>query len=314
MKAGAKEIVQIVPRLPRAEGGVGGYAHALARRLREGFAIESRFVEADDSQDVSLAAGETVLFHYANYAYQRRGCPARLVAGLEAWKRPGGGRLVTVFHEVYAGGPPWRSSFWLGPRQRRLAARIARASDRLVTTLDLYADLVRRLVPGADVEVAPVFSTVGEPAEVPAFQDRSRTMIVFGGAGVRRRTWEAHRADLLAACRALEIQEVLDVGPATGLAPSLDSLPVRVLGPLPEEEISRRMLGATAGFLTYPPAFLPKSTIYAAYCAHGLVPVCAGGGVADDPRATAAAARAWYLDHSLERQGELFHRLLQEGA
>jgi hypothetical protein len=308
-----KRIVQIVPELPRSEGGVGGYAHALARRLADGFGVETRFIEADDATPLDLAAGETVLLHYANYAYQRRGCPARLVTGLEAWRRSGG-RLVTVFHEVYAEGPPWRSSFWLGPRQRRLAARIARASDRLVTTLDLYAGLVRRLVPGLDLEVAPVFSTVGEPAEVPAFRDRPKTMIVFGGAGVRRRTGEEHRADLLAACRSLEIREVLDVGPATGLSPSLDGLPVRVLGPLPEEEVSRRMLGAAAGFLAYPPAFLPKSTIYAAYCAHGLVPVCAADGVADDPGATAAAARAWYLGHSLERQGELFDRLLREGA
>lgn len=305
-----KEIVQIVPRLPRAEGGVGGYAHALARHLRERFGIETRFVEADDVAPPDLAAGETVLVHYANYAYQRRGCPERLVAGLEAFRRAGG-RLVTVFHEVYAGGPPWRSSFWLGPSQRRLAARTARASDRIVTTLELYADLVRQLVPGAEIEVAPVFSTVGEPPEVPAFRDRPKTLAVFGGAGARRRAWEAHRADLLAACRFLGIEEVVDVGPSTGLpAPELDGLPIRVLGTLPEEEVSRTLLGARAGFLAYPPGFLPKSTIYAAYCAHGLLPISAARAVPGDPEAAAAAARAWYLEHSLARQGELFRGML----
>jgi hypothetical protein len=309
-----RRIVQIVPRLPRAEGGVGGYAHALAGRLREGFGLETRFAEVDEGGTVELAAGETVLLHYVNYAYQRRGCPARLVAGLEAWKRSGGGRLVTVFHEVYAGGPPWRSSFWLGPVQRRLAARVARASDRLVTTLALYAALVRRLAPGVNVEVVPVFSTVGEPPEVPSFGDRPKTMIVFGGAGVRRRAWGERRGDLLAACRALGIREVLDVGPATGLPAELDGIPVRALGPLPEGEVSRRMLGAAAGFLAYPPAFLPKSTVYAAYCAHGLLPVCAANGIGDDPEAAAAAARAWYLEHSLERQGEMFRRLLEGAA
>lgn len=308
-----RRIVQIVPRLPRSDGGVGGYAHALARRLADGFGVETRFVEAEDSRAVDLAPGETALLHYANYAYERRGCPARLVAELEAWRR-GGGRLVTVFHEVYAGGPPWRSSFWLGPRQRRLAARTARASDRIVTTLDLYAGLVRRLVPGAEIEVAPVFSTVGEPPEVPPFRDRPKTLIVFGGAGVRRRTWGEHREDLLAACRALEIEEVVDIGPPAGLPPELPGLPVRVLGPLPEEEVSRRMLGARAGFLAYPSGFLPKSTIYAAYCAHGLLPVCAPGGVGDDPETAAAAARSWYLEHSLARQGERFHRLLEGAA
>lgn len=306
-----KEIVQIVPRLPRAEGGVGGYAHALARHLRERFGTETRFVEADDAASPDLAPGETVLVHYANYAYQRRGCPERLVAGLEAFRRPGG-RLVTVFHEVYAGGPPWRSSFWLGPRQRRLAARTARASDRIVTTLELYADLVRRLAPGAEINVAPVFSTVGEPPQVPAFRDRPKTLAVFGGAGARRRAWETHRADLLAACRALEIEEVVDVGPPTGLpALKLDGLSVRVLGTLPEEEVSRVLLGARAGFLAYPPAFLPKSTVYAAYCAHGLLPISAARAVPGDPGAAAAAARAWYLEHSLARQGELFHGMLR---
>lgn len=306
-----REIVQIVPRIPRSEGGVGGYAHALAGRLRQDFGIESRFAEIGHEEPIELAAGETALLHYANYGYQRRGCPERLVAGLEAWRRNGGGRLVTIFHEVYASGPPWRSSFWLGPVQRRLAARVARASDRLITTLPLYAGLVRRLVPGVEVEVAPVFSTVGEPAEVPPFGDRPKVLIVFGGAGVRRRAWEGHRADLLAACRSLGIREVLDVGPPTGLsAPELDGIAVHLLGPLPDEEVSRRMLGAAAGFLAYPPAFLPKSTVYAAYCAHGLLPVCASRGVVDDPEAAAAAARGWYLEHSLERQGELFYGML----
>lgn len=310
-----RRIVQIVPRLPRGEGGVVGYAHALAGRLREVFGVETRFAEADGAGAVALAAGETVLLHYANYGYQRRGCPVRLVSGLEAWKRSGGGRLVTVFHEVYAGGPPWRSSFWLGPVQRRLAARVARASDRLITPLALYAGLVRRLAPGAELAVAPVFSTVGEPAEVPSFGDRPRILIVFGGAGVRRRAWEEHRGELLAACRALGIREVLDVGPPTGSpAPELDGTSVRVLGPLPEAEVSRRMLAAAAGFLAYPPAFLPKSTVWAAYCAHGLLPVCAARGIDGDPAAAAAAARAWYLEHSLERQGELFDRLLGGAA
>ncbi len=82
------------------------------------------------------------------------------------------------------------------------------------------------------------------------------------------------------------------------------------------------MLAARAGFLAYPPRFLPKSTIFAAYCAHGLVryvpghvpgrsaatkapapPFLSAGGGAD-PRAAAAAAQGWYREHSLARQGE----------
>jgi hypothetical protein len=94
--------------------------------------------------------------------------------------------------------------------------------------------------------------------------------------------------------------------------------------------VSARLADAIAGFLAYPPSFLAKSGIFAAYCAHGVLPVCAwqrslrqdaspaagrhywdgedaGPG---DPQAIASAARDWYLGHSLERQGAVFRDLL----
>jgi hypothetical protein len=76
--------------------------------------------------------------------------------------------------------------------------------------------------------------------------------------------------------------------------------------------VSRLLLDSFAGFLAYPSAFLGKSTIFAAYCAHGLLPVQPGEkaepGVAQE-RAT--SAREWYLRHSLARQADQLLGLLR---
>lgn len=339
-------LIQIVPRLPPPDEGVGNYALALAAVLRDRLGIETRFVVGDPAWpgspqlggaaakvaarraedlakllDQPLLDQQTVVLHYAGYGYQKRGCPAWLVEGLRLWQRNGGRRLITIFHEVYAGGPPWRSSFWTSPLQRRLAALLAGRSATMVTSLDLYRRLLLPWAGGREINreirVLPVFSTVGEPAAVPPYAARAPRMAVFGGSGVRARAYGGHRRALASACRALGIEEILDIGPP--VAEPLDSvggIPVRRLGVLPAAEVSARLLDARAGFAAYPPAFLPKSTIHAAYCAHGVLPVCAWQGEIDLPESSAAAAasaaeaHAWYAEHSLPRQAAVWQELL----
>lgn len=284
-------LVQVVPSLPLPEEGVGSYALGLARALAERHGIESRFVVGDPAwrgpapdgleaapvRERSAAAlaealgAGPVLLHYANYGYQRRGCPRWLVEGLS--RDAGRRRLVAVFHEVYASGPPWTSSFWLSPVQRRLAAAVARRAAALVTSLDLYAAALGRWVPRERIALLPVFSTVGEPAAPPPLATRVPRLVVFGGPGVRARAWRRPEA-LAAACRALEVEEVADVGPGAGAPAAIAGRPVTRLGSLPAAEVSRLLAASLAGFMVYPPDFLPKSTIFAAYCAHGLLPVC----------------------------------------
>lgn len=321
-------VLQIVPYLPPPYEGVGTYAAALGHALggEDGFLVGDpawsgtggRAVAArtGEALQAAVADADTVLLHYAGYGYQRRGCPAWLVEGLVRWS----GRLVTVFHEIWASGPPWRSSFWLLPAQRRLAAALARRSEALATTLDLYAGMLRPWTRGREIAVMPVFSTVGEPAEVPGFAARARRIVVFGGAGVRSRTYERFLPELARAAKALRAEEIWDVGPPLPLPGALEGIPVRPLGVLPAGEVSEILRGSAAGFLAYPPAFLPKSTIFAAYCAHGVLPVCAwdrhpadrppywtGDG---DPAATAATAHGWYRGHSLALQAARFRELL----
>ena len=324
------QIVQIVPQLPVPPEGVGGYAEALAGALRDRSGIETRFVVGSVARTVealldALADAPVALLHYANYGYQRRGCPTWLVEGLVRWLQRGAGRrLVTVFHEVYATGPPWRSSFWLSPLQQKLAATLARSSAALATSLDLYSRMLRPWVPQKRIAVLPVFSTVGEPAVVPRLDERSRRLVVFGGTGVRRRAWGRLPA-LARTVAALGIEEVVDVGPPVEAPPRVGEIPVRTLGVLPAGEVSELLRGSLAGFVAYPEPFLAKSTIFAAYCAHGMVPVCAGdgrkspdpdppfwtpGSALADPQGIADRARAWYAGHALDRQAEVYRELL----
>jgi hypothetical protein len=320
--------VHIVPQLPPPPEGVGSFALTLAEALAARHGIASRFLQAADvrapgAMPGALSAATTVLLHYANYGYEARGCPAWLIDGLARWKSRSRGRLVTVFHEVHAMGPPWRSSFWLSPLQRRLAASLARQSDGMVTSMRLYRRILLRWVPGREIGVLPVFSTVGEAPTAPPLSARARRLIVFGGPGNRARAYRELGPEIVRTCRALEIEEICDVGPeGGGPAPGF---PVRVrrLGPLPGAEVSALLAGSLAGFIGYPAPFLPKSTIFAAYCAHGMLPVCAWPWPrrkvepappfwrpGSDVQETADRARAWYGGHDLERHAALYRGLL----
>lgn len=323
-------IVQIVPSLPPPEEGVSGNALAVAGALAAR-GIETRFVTgaAGRTAEALLAAledGEAarVLLHYANYGYHRRGCPTWLVEGLARWRRRAAGRrLVTLFHEVWATGPPWRSSFWLAPLQRRLAAALAELSAGMVTSLELYARMVRPWAADRPIRVMPVISTIGEPAAVPPFRERVPRLVVFGSAGVRARAWARETPALAAACRELGIEEILDVGAPAGAPPRLAGLPVQARGVLPAAEVAAALLESRAGFVAYPPPFLPKSGIFAAYCSHGVAPICAWSRRAvdagplppfwrtgTDPAQVAERARAWYQEHAVPRYAEVFEEML----
>jgi hypothetical protein len=338
-------IVQIVPRLAPPFEGVGSFAQGLAGALLDGPGIASHLLAAGpgapgtapDARALAArlereAGADPVLLHYVGYGYQPRGCPRWLVDGLAAWKAGGSRRLVTLFHEVYASGPPWRSSFWLSPAQRRLAARLSALSDGRVTSLALYRRALLRQQPGLDVAVLPVFSTVGEPAAVSPLAARAHRMVIFGGAGVRARAYQRQAQGLAEACRALGLDEVWDVGPPGNAAPPAEvaGRPLRRLGELPAAQVHALLGESLAGFVAYPPRFLAKSTVFAAYCAHGMLPLCGALAPDDDeddevppfwqPNRQPAApeelqaltdqARTWYRSHTAAVHAALYRELL----
>lgn len=346
------ELAHLVPALPPAFSGVGDFALRLAGELSSCHAVGARFIVGDPTWDgapgpfpagaVSArsagslrscldATSGAVLLHYVGYGYAPRGCPFWLVDALEGWKRQTRRPLIVLFHEVFAPGPIWSSAFWVSPFQRRLAARLARLADaRRITTTVSLGELQSTLRRGEDLPtvVAPVFSTLGEPAEVTPPAQRERQVVVFGSPPVRREVYAQAEA-LRTFCRQHQIERVLDVGKPFAGGARLDGVEVREMGALAAPEASALFARSLAGYFNYPAPYLGKSTIFAAYCAHGLVPVTfpenvdareglrAGehflaGADGSGFEAVAAAARAWYQGHRLGSHARDIYRLLLE--
>jgi hypothetical protein len=125
-----------------------------------------------------------------NYGFQKRGVPFRLLSILRGLRGQHHGKLVTIFHELYASGPPWSSQFWLQPLQIHLAKSVGRLSDACLVSNDNFLSELKRMVPSSRVELHPVPSGLGEPslsANQIADRDPHRWAIV-GGTGLAERS------------------------------------------------------------------------------------------------------------------------------
>jgi hypothetical protein len=359
-------IVQIVPRLPPFTTGVGDYAVALARRLRQDFGIATYFVVGDPNWNgatevedfpikrvnersakaltsvlAEFSSSSKILLHYVGYGYAPRGCPFWLVDGLRQWQiKESKGTLVTMFHELYAAGYPiWSSGFWTEPVQKYLVARLVSISDRVITNKPEYAKILQKLCPGKNqqIPILPVFSNVGEPEKILPLAARKQQLVVFGGAGNRLKVYEQSVSALKRVCRQLNIQEIIDIGPPLNLSiPEINNIPVVTLGQQSAEKVSAILQNSWVGFFNYPLDFLTRSTIFAAYCAHGVIPVgisyYAWGKEQDGleenkhywlvdhqteelnlflGEAIAKNAYKWYQDHNLTTQAKCFANLLE---
>jgi len=364
-------IIQIVPRLPPKIDGVGDYAYCLAQQMRQDFGIQSDFIVGDPnwggppdldgfpvtrldlrstgalSSLLKQQPSSIILLHYVGYGYNKRGCPLWLVQGLEDWKHSNQNTyLVTMFHEISASGPIWTSTFWLSSWQRYLAGGLVRVSDRLVTSKQLYAKILQKVVARQTshlydghklpILALPVFSNVGEPDTLLPLTSRDRPLVVFGGATSRFRVYKYCQMTLKQVCQKLRIEHIFDIGPTVKLdLLALTNLPIQVLGEQPLSDVSRMLANSLVGFIDYPTDFLGKSTIFASYCAHGMLPVIGrfSGEDADgletqkhywfpdktptenidmmQAQTIANNAHNWYQNHSIPRHSQVFSGCLR---
>lgn len=305
-----REIIQFVPGLWAPSDGVAAYARTLARALHDHERLDTRFLcgdpmdrfrsRTDSCGDRTATVGarspvqvvaalevrcgahqdvpmQGVLVHYANYGYAERGCPFWLIVGLERWKqRNPRSQLLVMFHEVYASGPPWRSAFWLSPIHRHLAGRLLRLGDHVMTSTELYERALTGLAPQrrGQVLLRPVFSTIGEPAYRIPWSSRRPWLVVLGRSGTEVSAYRRYRSALRTIAQVLSIEKIVDIGPRARAVPAnLAGIEVQAMGYLPREDVSRLLSESRAGFLDYPSDVLGKSTVFAAYCAHGVVPI-----------------------------------------
>ena len=278
---------RLVQVLPAGEGGVRDHA-ALLRQHWQRLGVESSWIELsprEPHEPLQLVRrlqaaegpptdGVAVLLHFSGYGYDRRGLAFWLADELQAARRALGPRLrwVTLFHELFASGPPWRSAFWLGAWQARLAARLAQLSDAVWTNTQHHARWLSAALRdgGQRVTVRPIYSTVGEPSLPLPQRGREPGLVVFGSQATRQRALHKLRGQG-AVLQTVGVQQLIEVGSGKRSAPDSVDLHSQFLGLQSPQALDRLLSEQRFGLIDYPSIHLAKSSVFGAYAAHGNV-------------------------------------------
>ncbi len=320
---------ELVTLIPPGTGGVRDYAEIMSRH------IPSRILAPTEQTPLADYGGGDIVLNFSGYGYHPRGIPSWMVERL-AQLRAGGSRVGIFFHELFATEPPWRSAFWLGPTQRRIAADLGNLASYWLTNCDSAAQWLRTNCTPAPHRVLPVYSNVGEPSPQPG--PRADKVVIFGGSAIRSNSYRRLGPDFWRWILEQGLS-VHDIGPpieSSDYDRLRESGRIRAHGSLPADQVSEYLARARFGLLCYPPHLVAKSGVFAAYCAHGVCTVlladryqphdglqpnvhyAAGldaleNGTAD-PATLGAAAFAWYQPHCVQAHAQAFRALMAESA
>jgi hypothetical protein len=158
-------------------------------------------------------------------------------------------------------------------------------------------------------------------------------MAVFGLPGSRQRAYrELTSADNLLG--SLGIEEIYDIGPDCNVPSTLGAIPVKRLGAQAPQHLADLFSRLRFGFVPHAPKYLAKSSIFASYCAQGVIPLVNdpfseevnglrdGVHVVSPQTAQSAqssglescsrAAWNWYSAHRLRVHAEFYARWIEE--
>jgi hypothetical protein len=296
-------VIVVTPRLPPSRDGLGDYCRLLWshwpsgpppwRFLVAGGAEETRaawpdvevrpFAPSVDGLAGALEAWEATVavLQYVGYGYDRTGRPGWLPGALSRWKAPvAGRRVVVMFHELWAHGPPWRRSFWTHAAQVRIATGLARLADAALASTSWACDALG-VRTGVKVQLAPIPSNV--PVRRACWEEEPAAglrAMVFGLPAGRRQALRVHRHFLESMGREGRLERVVVVG--AGLRAGDEAAPeaaflrrilpadrVTILGELEVEEISERIAECHLFLAATPAHLLTKSGTAMAALAHG---------------------------------------------
>lgn len=347
-------IIQLVPHLPPLSTGIGDYSVQIAQKLLANNDIFTHFItyelwfakyvkenlfidkfpvkrlqEKSQEHFLSLLPNkfESVILHY-NFIEQQE-TAFWLLQNLQAARKKHDFNLIVMFHELTISFK--RKGLNL-PAPQHIISSLSTGilSNHIITNNSSFQSYLSRWL-RRKVLYVPNFSTIGEPSYIPALSERRRTMIVFGSKS-RRSVYEKFSQELLTCCQILAIETVYDIGPSCGISfDDCSEISIIEMGVQPQEKISELMLTAVAGFIDYSNSLgkLGKSTIFAAYCSHGLLPISSV-----DNRSQANGlevnkhyvipnqqlqsfnwqqlqeitdnAHEWYSDHTLDKVAQIF--------
>jgi hypothetical protein len=296
-------VLQIVPHLPGSYDGVGDYALNLAKALSKACNLQTTFLVAQTTEtrskdgfevfsglagDLSSRSFDHVILHYANYGYQSRGVPFELRRFSRGLRRNLHGRWITTFHELYASGPPWKSAFWLRPWQVKIARDLIDISDFCFVSNDVIRNAISRHDARKRIRLLPVMSNFGEP-ELADFDGRPKARwAICGGETLIARSLRSLKAALPSIPLNYFPTEIAIIGGHQG--ESIRELVQDLKAAMPDTSLnchpkitadgaSQILAGCSFGWLDYYgrgkawPGMIFKSGSFAAYCAHGVIPV-----------------------------------------
>jgi hypothetical protein len=328
-------VVQVVPS---EGGGVYDHAKALATAWKRD-AVDGAIVVSSETGPEphcltdavvralpGTGARTGVLVHFSGYGYAKRGLCFWLNRELREIRTRIGTTIPMgiVYHELFAFGAPWRSSFWTSVPQRSIARAIGRFADFAWTNTTRHGAWLKASLPrNLPLVVQPVFSNIGEPDRITDPHERNAALAVFGSEVTRGRAL-SHLGGRNRFLASLGVREIVEIGPGKGQAVTLPGIATRFLGPLRASEVSEVLKSCRWGLLHYPPREAAKSGVLAAYAAHGCVVVFASMGAPADGLEVGSnfialrdrpvkygevqearlsrSIRDWYLQHRLHDQ------------
>lgn len=301
--------------IPPGTGGVRDYASAV------GHPLHAPLMELKHDTDTASLSGDFVLLHFSGYGFEKRGVPLWLVRRIRGLRKQFKA-VGVVFHELFATGPPWGSAFWLSGMQQRIARELLLLSDFWLTNREDAAHWLLTKSKSTPHRVLPVFSNVGELDVIDT--ERQPRLVVFGSAGIRAQVYEWGDGEIFRSAkrRGLEIHDIGPAMPEGTLSQRMAHEGVVAHGKLAAEQVSAALSSADYGALAYPPDYVSKSSIFAAYCAHAVCPILLakdygqhdgltanvhymrGFGALDaaaiDARSVGSEARRWYEPHRVD--------------
>jgi len=195
------------------------------------------------------------------------------------------GRSATTFHELYASGPPWKSAFWLRPFQVGIARDLIDASDSCIVSNAPIEHAIHAYDSRKKVLTAPGMSNFGEPDPANLTPASPRRWAICGGTALIARS--LHRFEelrpLIPAAFAPEHLDIVGGRENISITGSVNRLKSELAvhhNPEVSVDLASELLRKSAfGWLDYFgagkvwPNMVLKSTAFAAFCAHGVVPI-----------------------------------------
>lgn len=348
------KLIQIVPRMSPKRCGISDHALLLAEALKDKYDIDTVFITSimytgehigfpvvccsmDKMTNVFEKNDTKILVHLSGYGYDANGVPDGLYRVMRQIFQKYRVEFAVYYHELfYRDWTPWRKSYWMSFRQRLAVNKIGAICKLKITSTNLYAEYIRRHSSSSDhVYVLPVFSTIGNTGDSIQNNQRENSLVIFGLEPSRRRAYRMLNKNEDTIER-LRIKYIYDIGCGDVSSEWKGKYAKKIIrmGVLEKNDISKILQRVWFGYVPCDPVCAAKSSVMAAYCSNGVIPIFARPykGIIDGLlsnahtvslsdnciidieklEAMSKSVKRWYDEHSIGKHACLYNRWIRE--